>query len=68
MNDLTKDEAYSLCDFLDTALIPYIRDDPDVDSVEWLMNMMNAYQKLGRFSEYRGMTVDFRQEQEAAKT
>ena len=49
---LTKDEAYSLADFLDVNLIQTMRNDPDVDSMQWLCNIVHAYEKLAKYSGY----------------
>ncbi|MBR6859722.1 MAG: hypothetical protein IKM73_00175 [Acidaminococcaceae bacterium] len=54
--DLTKDEAYAVADFIDTSLIDMIRNDTDLDSMCWLVNITSAYQKLCAFSGYEGMT------------
>lgn len=53
---LTEDEAYSLAEFIDMSLISYIRDDTDVDSIQWLRNMVHAYEKLCRHGDYVGIT------------
>ena len=50
--ELTKDEAYSLVDFLDVNLIHTIHNDPDVDSMQWLCNIVHAYEKLAKYSGY----------------
>ena len=42
---LTQDEAVSLADFLEIHLIDDIRNDTDIDSLEWLANMMSIYKK-----------------------
>ena len=42
---LTKDEAISLADFLEIHLIDDIRNDTDIDSLEWLANMISIYKK-----------------------
>lgn len=58
MNELTKNEAYSLADFLNWSLIPYISGDDEVDSMEWLCNVVNAFQKLCEFSGYKWRSTD----------
>ena len=52
--ELTKDEAYAVANFIDTSLIDMIRNDTDVDSMCWLVNITSAYQKLCAFSGYEG--------------
>lgn len=54
--DLTKDEAYSLADFVAMNIFTVIRDDVDIDSVQWLRNVVHAYEKLCAYSGYVGMT------------
>lgn len=43
--NITHDEAESLLDWLEIHLIDDIRGDTDVDSMEWLSNMMSIYNK-----------------------
>ena len=45
MIEITKDEAESLVDFIKTSIFDSIREDPDVDSIEWLCNIMSVYKK-----------------------
>ena len=54
--NLTKDEAYSLAEFVDMQLIDYIRADTEIDSIQWLRNVIHAYEKLCKHSGYCGMT------------
>lgn len=54
--DITKDEAYSIAEFIDNNLISYIKEDPDLDSMEWLINVVTAYQRLCLYSGYKGTT------------
>lgn len=56
MNDLTKDEAYAVCDMIDTSLIDMIRNDTDIDSIKWLASIIHAFEKLSAFSGYVGLT------------
>ena len=56
IDELTKGEAYSLADLIDMNLIDYIRNDTDVDSMEWLRNVVHAYEKLCKYSGYKGLT------------
>lgn len=54
--NLSKKEAYALANFIDMNLITAIRNDPDTDSIQWLRNMISAYEKLCEFSGYVGLT------------
>lgn len=45
MVELTRDEAIGLVDFLDITLFDAIRNDPDIDGMGWLCNMMMVYKK-----------------------
>ena len=56
MIDLTKDEAYSLANHIDCTLLDTIRNDTDIDSMGWLINIVHAYEKLGKYSGYVGLT------------
>ena len=47
MVELTDNEASSLLDYLDSYLISNIHDDPDVDSLLWLDNLMSIWRKCG---------------------
>ena len=40
MNDLTKDEAYAVAEYIDSNLLQYIREDEDIDSMMWLRNVV----------------------------
>ena len=42
---ITMDEAESLIDWMECNLIDDIRNDTDVDSMEWLCNMVSIYKK-----------------------
>ena len=55
---LTKNEAYSLAEFIDMNLIQFIRNDPDIDSLQWLRNMVHAYEALCAYSGFVGLTDD----------
>lgn len=54
--ELTKDEAYAVADLISVDLIDRIRNDIDIDSMEWLINIVHAYEKLCKFSGYVGLT------------
>lgn len=45
MIEITKGEAESLMDFIETNIFDNIRADEDVDSIEWLCNIMSVYKK-----------------------
>lgn len=34
----------------------YIREDTDIDSLQWLRNVVHAYEKLCEYSGYNGVT------------
>lgn len=46
MVDLTKSQCKNLCYFIEFNIFDYIRNDPDIDNIDWLVDMMGAYQKL----------------------
>ena len=52
MITLTESEASSLLDYLDASLLQYLRDDPDVDSMLWLDNLMSIWRKCGGRKTY----------------
>ena len=52
MVELTASEASSLLDLLETSFIQNIRDDPDVDSMLWLDDMMSIWRKCGGRKQY----------------
>ena len=56
--NLTKREAYALADIIDMNLFDIIRKDTEIDSMEWLYNVLSAYGKLSQYSGYRGLTMD----------
>ena len=56
MNELTKDEAFAVANLIDFALFERIRNDTDIDSMEWLINVVHAYEKLCTYSGYIGLT------------
>ena len=56
--NITKNEAFSLAAFIDDNLIRHIRDDVDIDSMQWLRNMVHSYEKLCVYSGYVGLTDD----------
>lgn len=50
--ELTESEAESLLDYLELNLIQNIKDDPDVDSMLWVDNMMSIWRKCGGRKQY----------------
>ena len=54
MLDLTKKEAHAVAEFIDMNFIQSIRNDLDIDSMEWVKSMIHAYEKLCEHGEYRG--------------
>lgn len=53
---LTEDEAYGVAQFIDANLYDSIRNDDSIDSVEWLKNILHAYEKMCKASGYVGLT------------
>lgn len=45
MIEITKEEAESLLDFIEVSFFDTIRNDEDVDNLEWVINIMSVYQK-----------------------
>lgn len=52
MVELTLSEAESLRDYLELHFIQNVRDDPDVDSMLWMDNMMSIWRKCGGRKQY----------------
>ena len=44
--DLTESQRKNLCDFIEVNIFEYIRNDTEIDNINWLIDMMKAYQKL----------------------
>ena len=44
--DLTESQCENLCDFIEFNIFEYIRNDTDIDNIDWIVDMMGAYQKL----------------------
>ena len=42
----TLNECLSLVEHIDLTIFPTIREDPEIDGVEWLASIMSAYTKL----------------------
>ena len=56
MNELTKAEASAVASYIDLTLFPTIRDNPDIDNVQWLRNLIHGYEKLCAYSGFVGAT------------
>lgn len=54
---LTRSEAYSLAEFIDITLIDHIRNDTDVDSMRWLINIVEVFKKVCKISGYKSFTA-----------
>ena len=46
MVDLTKSQCGNLCEFIEFNIFEYIRNDTDIDNIDWLVDMIEVYQKL----------------------
>lgn len=51
MVEITKSEAASLANLIDLHLFSIIRDDPEIDSMVWLCNMVSIYEKCKAYAE-----------------
>lgn len=47
----TIDECKNLADHIELTLFETIRNDPDIDNIEWLVTIMSAYTKLVNAAE-----------------
>ena len=56
MAELTKNEAFTIAQHIDDTLFQAIRNDVDIDSMEWLRNIIHGYEKLCKYSGYVGLT------------
>lgn len=45
MIEITRDEAESFVDLVEAYLLDIIRSNPDIDSIEWLGNLLEIYRK-----------------------
>lgn len=45
MIEITKEEAESLLDFIEVSFYEVIRNDVDIDNINWAVNIMSLYQK-----------------------
>lgn len=62
--ELTKNEAYAVAELIDISLYERIRNDTDIDSMQWLINTVHAYEKLCRISGYVGLADNCGKESE----
>lgn len=51
MFEITRGEAESLKDFIRYNLLSSIRDDPELDSLLYLWNLLSVYERLGGLKE-----------------
>ena len=54
-HELTKDEAKNVAEFIGDWLIESIRSNPDIDNINWIKNMISAYDKLKEYSGFVGL-------------
>lgn len=47
----TLDECKNLADHIELTLFETIRNDPEIDNIEWLVSIMSAYTKLVNAAE-----------------
>ena len=48
--DLKESQCINLCDFIEFNIFDYIRNDTDIDNIDWLVDMMEIYQKLKKWN------------------
>ena len=48
--DLTESKCKNLCDFIEVNIFDYIRNDTDIDNIDWLVDMMDTYQQLKKWN------------------
>ena len=48
---LTKDEAENLLELFEVYFFQLIRDDENIDNIEWARSMLSAYDKLKAIAE-----------------
>lgn len=61
MIEITKGEAESLMDFIETNIFDNIRADEDVDSIEWLCNVTSVYRKCQAGVESKPSRLDYQE-------
>ena len=52
MIEITEGEAESLLNYLDVFFIQNVKDDPNLDSMLWMDNMMSIWRKCGGRKQY----------------
>lgn len=55
---INNSEASSIKEFIEYNLIESIRNDPEVDSLLYIWNILNIYRKVGGFEEYSDYEFD----------
>ena len=60
--ELTEDEAYAIAEMIDMNLFEIIRNNTDIDSLQWLKNIIHAYEKMCECSGFVGFTEDRKHE------
>lgn len=45
---LTKSQCRNVAEFIEFGLIEHIRNDPDLDNVLWIADMIEAWKTLGK--------------------
>lgn len=53
--DLKESQCINLCDFIELNIFDYIRNDTDIDNIDWLVDMMEIYQKLKKWNTASGI-------------
>ena len=51
--DITKEHARSMVDLFEVNLIPIIREDDTIDSMEWLANVCHVYTEFKKITEVK---------------
>lgn len=46
MVDLTRSQCENIADFIEFNIFDFIRNDIDIDNMEWLCDMVDAWKKL----------------------
>lgn len=50
--ELTKGEANAIAELIDRAVYKEIRDDSDIENIQWIRNIIHGYDKLCEYSGY----------------
>lgn len=51
MIDLTKSQCKNLAEIIQSNIFDIIRNDTDIDNIEWLVDIVEAYKKLREGAE-----------------